>query len=82
MRAAEAAAKGVDASAHRTPAPKAGARRAHLDDVAERLGDRLNTKVKISLTARKGQVIIDFATIQDLNRILGELGETEYGAAS
>jgi len=23
---------------------------------------------------------VDFATIQDLNRILGELGETEYGA--
>ena len=82
VRAAEAAAKGADAGGRRVPAPKAGARRAHLDDVAERLGDRLNTKVRISLSARKGQVIIDFATIQDLNRILGELGETEYGAAS
>ncbi|HCJ49695.1 MAG TPA: chromosome partitioning protein ParB, partial [Microbacterium sp.] len=49
-------------------------------DVADRLGDRLNTKVKINLTAKKGQIIVDFATIQDLNRILGELGETEYGA--
>lgn len=82
VRAAEAAAKGVDAAVQRTPAPKAGARRAHLDDVAERLGDRLNTKVKISLSARKGQVIIDFATIQDLNRILAEIGETEYGSAA
>ena len=82
VRAAEAAAKGVDAALQRTPAPKAGARRAHLDDVAERLGDRLNTKVKISLSARKGQVIIDFATIQDLNRILAEIGETEYGSAA
>lgn len=79
VRAAEAAAKTPDAGQRRI-APKAGARRAHLDDVAERLGDRLNTKVKISLTSKKGQVIIDFATIQDLNRILGELGETEYGA--
>lgn len=79
VRAAEAAAKAPDAGQRRI-APKAGARRAHLDDVAERLGDRLNTKVKISLTSKKGQVIIDFATIQDLNRILGELGETEYGA--
>ncbi len=82
VRAAEAAAKGVDAAVQRPPAPKAGARRAHLDDVAERLGDRLNTKVKISLSARKGQVIIDFATIQDLNRILAEIGETEYGSAA
>ena len=80
VRAAEAAAKTADAGDHRGLRPKAGARRAHLDDVAERLGDRLNTKVKISLTARKGQINIDFATIQDLNRILAELGETEYGA--
>jgi ParB family chromosome partitioning protein len=38
--------------------------------------------VKITLTARKGQINIDFATVQDLNRILGELGEDGYGAAS
>ena len=80
VRAAEAAAKTADAGDHRGLRPKAGARRAHLDDVAERLGDRLNTKVKISLTAKKGQINIDFATIQDLNRILAEIGETEYGA--
>ena len=78
VRAAEAAAKAPEAGARRVP-PKAGARRSHLDDVAERLGDRLDTKVKITLTAKKGQINIDFATIQDLNRILGELGETEFG---
>ncbi|GAA3919496.1 ParB/RepB/Spo0J family partition protein [Microbacterium invictum] len=80
VRAAEAAAKKPDAGGQRSAAPKAGGRRAHLDEVAERLGDRLNTKVKVTLTARKGQIIVDFATIQDLNRILAELGETEYGA--
>jgi len=78
VRAAEAAAKAFPTAPR--VVPKAGARRAHLDDVAERLGDRLNTKVRISLSARKGQVIIDFATIQDLNRILAEIGETEFGA--
>ncbi|MCR2824897.1 ParB/RepB/Spo0J family partition protein [Microbacterium sp. zg.Y909] len=80
VRAAEAAAKATDAGTSRRALPKAGARRAHLDEVAERLGDRLNTKVKINIGARKGQVIIDFATIQDLNRILEEIGETEFGA--
>lgn len=79
VRAAEAIAKGSDAASRRLPAPKAGSRRSHLDEVAERLGDRLNTRVKVSLTARKGQVVIDFATIQDLNRILGELGEEPFG---
>ena len=82
VRAAEAAAKSTDAAAARRPAPKAGARRAYLDEVAERLGDRLNTKVKVALGARKGQVTIDFATIQDLNRILEELGESGFGTSS
>ncbi|SIT85691.1 ParB/RepB/Spo0J family partition protein [Microbacterium sp. RU33B] len=81
VRAAEAAAKAPDAGARRTVKPQAGARRAHLDEVAERLGDRLNTRVKITLGARKGQVVIDFATIQDLNRILEEVGESGYGSA-
>ncbi|GAB3150532.1 ParB/RepB/Spo0J family partition protein [Microbacterium neimengense] len=79
VRAAEAAAKG--AAVVKRPAPKAGARRAHLDEIAERLGDRLNTRVKISISARKGQIAIDFATIQDLNRILNELGEEELGTS-
>ncbi|MDY0908104.1 ParB/RepB/Spo0J family partition protein [Microbacterium sp. CFBP9034] len=81
VRAAEAAAKLPDAAGSRAPKPQPGARRAHLDEVAERLGDRLNTRVRISLTARKGQVSIDFASIQDLNRILEEIGESGYGSA-
>ncbi len=81
VRAAESAAKGADATTRRVPRPTPGARRGHLDEVAERLGDRLDTRVKITLTARKGQISIDFATIADLNRILAELGESGYGQA-
>ena len=81
VRAAEAAAKAPDAGRTRLQKPQAGARRAHLDEVAERLGDRLNTRVRINLSSRKGQISIDFATIGDLNRILDELGESGYGAA-
>ncbi|MGX1702112.1 ParB/RepB/Spo0J family partition protein [Microbacterium sp. NPDC055357] len=81
VRAAEAAAKMTDAAGTRRPKPQAGSRRAHLDDLAGRLGDRLNTRVKIALGARKGQISIDFASIQDLNRILEELGETPFGAS-
>ncbi|MCD1269487.1 ParB/RepB/Spo0J family partition protein [Microbacterium sp. MEC084] len=81
VRGAEAAAKTIAAEepGSRAPKPQPGARRAFLNDVAERLGDRLNTRVKIDLTSRKGQIKIDFATIQDLNRILAELGEEGYG---
>nr|WP_231916224.1 ParB/RepB/Spo0J family partition protein [Microbacterium karelineae] len=81
VRSAEAAAKqiaGAGQGAKAPAKPKAGARRAYLDEVSEKLGDRLSTRVKIDLTARKGQIKISFATIQDLNRILGELGESGY----
>jgi len=57
------------------PKPAAGKRQDFLDDLATRLGDRLNTRVKIALGARKGQISIDFATVQDLRRILVDLGE-------
>ncbi|QIG38978.1 ParB/RepB/Spo0J family partition protein [Microbacterium sp. 4R-513] len=80
VRAAEAAAKGPDAWGKRPVRPQAGSRRGQLDEVAERLGDRLNTRVKISLTPRKGQISIDFATVEDLNRILAELGDTGYAS--
>lgn len=81
VRAAEAATKLPGAGLARPAKPQAGARRAHLDEVADRLGDRLNTRVRISLTARKGQISIDFASIQDLNRILDEIGESGYASA-
>ncbi|PRA81166.1 ParB/RepB/Spo0J family partition protein [Microbacterium sp. MYb66] len=79
VRATEEAAKSQP-SAGKTAKPTPGARRAYLDEVAGKLGDRLNTRVKIALGARKGQVTIDFASIQDLNRILEELGEGGYGS--
>ena len=80
VRAAEAAAKTADAAGTRPVRPHSGTRRAYLDEVSERLGDRLSTRVRVTLGARKGQVIVDFATIQDLNRILAEIGESPYGA--
>jgi ParB family chromosome partitioning protein len=79
VRAAEAAAAQFTAPAKRSK-PLAGSRRGHLDEVGEHLGDRLNTRVRINLGAKKGQISIEFATIADLNRILAELGEPGYGA--
>ena len=79
VRATEEAAKLITTATPRAAKPTAGARRAYLDEVSGKLGDRLNTRVQITLGARKGQVKIDFASIQDLNRILQEIGEAEYG---
>ena len=74
VRAAEAAASQVSPAKPKTSKPSAGRRQHHLDDLAERLGDRLNTRVKIALGASKGTITIDFATVGDLNRIMSDLG--------
>ncbi|NRG42203.1 ParB/RepB/Spo0J family partition protein [Rathayibacter sp. VKM Ac-2835] len=84
VRAAEAAAGQMKApkAAPREPEEEQGGHAGHLTTVADHLGDRLNTRVKVTLGARKGQVVIDFASIQDLNRILAEIGEpTEVSLA-
>ena len=76
--------RAAEAIAGETPKPSkpkttAGTRRGHLDEIAERLGDRLDTRVKIALGSKKGLISIEFATISDLNRILAELGEAPFG---
>jgi ParB family chromosome partitioning protein len=78
VRAAEAAA-GQGQPAKPAGKPRAGSRRGHLDEVAERLGDRLDTRVRIALGASKGTISIEFADVADLNRILGLLGEKHFG---
>jgi ParB family chromosome partitioning protein len=45
-------------------------RHERLDYLATSLSDRLDTNVKITLGARKGKVQIDFASVEDLNRIM------------
>ena len=77
VRAAEAAATAVPKPAKAKTV--AGTKRGHLDEIADRLGDRLDTRVKVSLGRAKGQIVIDFATIGDLNRILAELGDKGFG---
>lgn len=78
VRGAEAAAGLVSTKPSHSAKPTAGKRQAQLNEIAERLGDRLNTRVKISLGVSKGTLTIDFASVSDLNRILGELGEPGY----
>lgn len=76
VRAAEAAAVRVSTKPRSRPA--AGRRQGQLDEIAEGLAERLDTRVTVSLGASKGQIVIDFATVGDLNRILGELGQPGF----
>ena len=75
--------RAAEAVAAETPKPKRaqarpGSVQMQLGEIAERLGDRFDTRVSIKLGAKKGQVVIDFATIADLKRILAELGDPGF----
>jgi ParB family transcriptional regulator, chromosome partitioning protein len=45
-----------------------------MADLAERLSDRLETRVRVQLGKRKGKVMIEFATLDDLKRICDAIG--------
>lgn len=50
--------------------PKVQDHSERLDYLAEALADKLDTNVKIQLGARKGKMTVEFASVEDLNRIL------------
>jgi ParB family chromosome partitioning protein len=60
--------------------PRAGGHHAELDDLATRLADRLDTRVAISLGRNKGKISVEFASVEDLNRILQLLAPEERKA--
>jgi ParB family chromosome partitioning protein len=45
-----------------------------LTDLADRLSDRFDTRVKVDLGRNKGKITIEFATVDDLERIVGIIG--------
>lgn len=42
-----------------------------LQETAERLSDAFDTKVKIDLGKRKGRIVVEFGSVDDLERIIG-----------
>jgi ParB family transcriptional regulator, chromosome partitioning protein len=45
-----------------------------LDELAEKLSDRFDTRVKVDLGRNKGKITIEFATVDDLERIVAIIG--------
>lgn len=54
--------------------PRAGSRHPQLDDLTSGLSDYLETRVNIALGQRKGKITVEFASMEDLRRILGIMG--------
>jgi ParB family chromosome partitioning protein len=59
------------------PAPAQRRAKPHapaLNDLADKLSDRFDTRVKVDIGRRKGKITIEFATVDDLERIVGIIG--------
>ncbi|GAA4906293.1 ParB family chromosome partitioning protein [Actinomycetospora succinea] len=60
------------------PAKRAPARRPMhapgLQDLAERLSDTFDTRVKVELGQRKGRIVVEFGSVDDLERIARLMG--------
>ncbi|NJQ14634.1 ParB/RepB/Spo0J family partition protein [Streptomyces bohaiensis] len=58
--------------------PRAGKRVSPaLENLAGRLSDRFETRVKVDLGQKKGKLVVEFASMEDLERILGQLAPGE-----
>ncbi|WP_106396757.1 ParB/RepB/Spo0J family partition protein [Actinocorallia populi] len=44
-----------------------------LEALADRLSERYETKVRVDLGARKGKIVVEFATLEDLERIIATM---------
>ncbi|MER6577073.1 ParB/RepB/Spo0J family partition protein [Nonomuraea sp. NPDC001023] len=64
-------AKAAQKAPRERPAPKPTA--PGLTHLADRLSDHFETKVKVDLGRRKGRIVVEFATIDDLERIIGTM---------
>jgi ParB family chromosome partitioning protein len=62
------------------PARRAKVHAPALNELAERLSDRFDTRVKVDIGRNKGKITIEFATVDDLERIVGMIGVEEEGA--
>ena len=70
MRATEQAVRGVDVPVDEAPATSATQLRPPgLLELEELLADRLDTRVSVSMGSKRGRVTIDFADLEDLERI-------------
>ena len=70
---------GLDAERRAPRAPRAGQRSAAIDELAHRLSDRFETRVKVDLGKNKGRLTVEFASVEDLNRILDVMAPNDPG---
>jgi ParB family chromosome partitioning protein len=63
------------------PQPRKAMQAPGLQEVAEKLSDTFDTRVKVELGRRKGRIIVEFGSVDDLERIV-ELMQTNRPKAT
>jgi ParB family chromosome partitioning protein len=81
VRAVEeiAALGGIQPTTPPRATPRPGAHNEAVDALATRLSDKFDTRVKIALGKQRGKVTLEFASVQDLNRILALMAPEDPG---
>ncbi|MEU3656122.1 ParB/RepB/Spo0J family partition protein [Streptomyces sp. NPDC032161] len=68
----------TSAASAKSKGPRPGGRVSPaLSELASRLSDRFETRVKVDLGQKKGKIVVEFASMEDLDRILGSLAPGE-----
>jgi ParB family chromosome partitioning protein len=75
----EAVALGSDKPAVKKTRAARAQRNEAAESLATRLSDRFDTRVKVDVGKTKGRLTVEFATIEDLNRILAVMAPDEDG---
>ena len=75
----EAVTLGVDGPKRKRATVRSGGRTEALDNLGSRLGDKFDTRVKVKLGRSKGAITIEFATVEDLNRIISMIDPADPG---
>ncbi len=75
----EAAAKAAGRGPATSPVRGVVAAPRSIDDLVGRLSDRLATKVSVSMGVRRSRLVVEFAGVEDLNRILASMAPDDPG---
>jgi ParB family transcriptional regulator, chromosome partitioning protein len=72
---------GVRPAKERRPVAKQSSPPA-LNDLADRLSDAFDTRVKVELGKRKGKIVVEFGSLEDLERIVSTMSPDWSGSLS
>lgn len=71
--------RGANPAKPRPPARRRPMQAPGLQDLAERLSDTFDTRVKVELGRRKGRIVVEFGSVDDLERIVRLMSSSQDG---